>query len=178
MSGRARRSARAAERFERGAMRPTTKRILLHISSPLLTALQEVQNLLPDFRRLKHDGAVIAFGEFPKPLGALIGFIQPAADTFGDDCIATCHEHGDRAVIIAQMGFGWKSVDEQEADGKNHHMRLGYGNKAVVSAEQNDTFDYMRMFACEIGCDTGAERFAVEVGREIRWQQDEGFIGG
>ena len=139
--------------------------------------LQEIEDLFPGFGWLKHDSAVVALREFPETLRALIGFIQPVAEAFGDDGIAAGDEYSDGAVVLAQMFFRRKAVDEQERDGKDNHVRLRDGNKTIVSTEQNDTIDFIWMFAREIRRDAGAERFADEVNGAIGREQFERFIG-
>lgn len=143
-----------------------------------LVGLEEIDDLFPGFRRLKHYGAVVAFGEFPETLWACIRIIQSASETFGNHSVASGDEHRDGPVVGLQMFFRRETVGEYEADGKNHHVRLTDRNKAVVWREQDDACDFVGMFSREISRDAGAEGFADKIGGSIRGQQRQCFIGG
>lgn len=139
--------------------------------------LQELDDLIPDFGRLKHDGAVVAFGEFPEAFGAAVGVVKAAAKFFGNDTVVAAREHGDGAMIRAQMFFRGIAVAQKQANGKDGHVKLSDVDETVVGCEQNDTRDFSRVFPREISRDAGSERFANEVRRVIRGKQLQRFIG-
>ena len=69
----------------------------------LLGRFPEVNDLLPDFRGLHHHGAVIAVGEFPEALWAVVAFEKTAAEAFGHYVVLAAHEHRDGATVVRSV---------------------------------------------------------------------------
>lgn len=132
--------------------------------------LPKGDNLLPEFCRLVHHNAMVAFGNVPKLLRAGIPRVKAVAEYLRDHCIVDRNYHGHRTVVSAQVIFGGKTIPEQQMHRDEWHVSLGDIGQAIVWRKQCHPGGLVGISPGEIGSHTRAERFTNEINSTF-WKQ-------
>lgn len=119
---------------------------------------------------------MIAVWKFPKALWPAIGLIETPAKPLRHNPVPTSYEYCHRTVIHAQILIRRETVAQDQSDGKNSYVGLGYGGKVVVGRKQYDPGDLIGMLPRQISCNAGPERLAEKIDRAIRCEKFECLV--
>ena len=140
--------------------------------------LQEGHDFLPDRRRLEHERIVRSGREFPQVFCTGVAVIQAQRKSFWHDHVLSACEHGERAVVGAQVILCGESVAKKQSSREDPDVRLGYIDQTVIRRKQNQTRDFIRIVARQPCGNPCAQRLADDIDRRAGRKFLQGFGSG